>query len=410
MRSLVITSYAPLPPERSSSAVYKRFRMFINALALISDRIEFLCLVSERDVDAYPDPITLDAAQSEYWGHPVHMTLVPIGRRHETMWKHYGAGMFSISGQPYYYQFAGPEQVEAIGRHLATRPDLVFVFRLAAMTAVLRSDIRPERMFFDLDDVEHIVRVRTALEPPFWPGKAIYCAHAPAILAAERQAAKRSQALFVCSEHDARHLRRFGFGPNVTVVPNAISLPEATGDTVAASTVMFIGGYNYKPNRDAAERLLTKIWPIIRADMPNALLIVAGQGPEQIPAFADSPIGVEFTGFVPDLAALYSRCRVVVCPLMMGGGTRVKLIEAASYAKPAVSTRIGAEGLALIDGVEIMLHDDDQSFAAACIALLRDDSLCQRIGAAARAKVVAHHDVKQVERQIADIMCHKDGG
>jgi len=167
---------------------------------------------------------------------------------------------------------------------------------------------------------------------------------------------------------------------------------------------MFIGSHWYKPNGDGAERLLTRIWPLVRARVPGAQLIIAGKSPESIPSYSNPPAGVEFTGFLPDLDALYARSRVVVCPITMGGGTRVKLVEAGGYGKPIVSTRIGAEGLDLEDGVDVLLRDDDRSFADACIRLLSDDTLCARLGAAARAKAVAQYDAAKVERRIANIL------
>lgn len=404
MRSLIITQFAPLPPDQAVDGVYKRLRMFVNGIATFSKTIEFLCLVPELDVQAYSNRADLDAIQSSYWGHAVHMKLVPTARRTETAWNHYGAGVFSISQQPGIYHFAGPTQVKAVRRELSSKPDLVFVFRLGAMAAVLRSGIYLPRMFFDLDDVEHRVRMRTALERPIWPGKVVYCSHVPAILSAEWRGARRSKATFVCSDGDARHLRRLGFGSKVLVIPNALPLPAPGVNSARPETLLYIGSFRYKPNRDGAERLLTKIWPLIRARNPSAKLIIAGKQPEQIPGFNDCLPGVEFTGFVSDLGALYARSRVVVCPLSMGGGTRMKLIEAASYSKPMVSTQIGAEGLDLTNGVDILLRDDDRSFAEACSRLLDDALLCAKLGNAARDKVTCLYDASRVQCRIADIM------
>ena len=144
--------------------------------------------------------------------------------------------------------------------------------------------------------------------------------------------------------------------------------------------------------------------PIIQRQVPAARLIVAGGSPERIPSFQSPSQAVEFTGFVPDLDKLYARSRVIACPITTGGGTRIKLVEAASYGRPMVSTRIGAEGLAFEGGCEIMLCDDDQGFAAACVSLLRDDAACARLGEAARTKMQTLYADKAVVHQIAGIM------
>jgi glycosyltransferase involved in cell wall biosynthesis len=404
VRSLIVSPFAPLPPDRSVAGIYRRLKTFVNGIASFSTEIDFLGLVPEAECAAYPAGRQLDNAQSGYFGCDIRMTLVSTARRQETRWNHYGAGLLCAAQQPEYFRFTGTSQVEAVRRALASRPDLVFVHRLAAMLPVLQTGLTPSRMFFDLDDIDHKVRRRTALERPWWPGKLGYLSHVPALFRAERQGSRRSRAVFVCSDQDARYLRRLGYGLGVRVVHNALPIPVLDYAPVREPALFYIGSFNYKPNRDGAQRLLTRIWPLIRAAYPAARLIIAGQHPEQIPGYAKTIPGVEFTGFVRDLDGLYARVSVAVCPITVGGGTRVKLVEAASYAKPMVSTRIGAEGLALQDGAEILIRESDADFAEACVALLRDPQLGVRLGEAARAKASRLYDANSVARHIAQIM------
>ncbi len=375
--------------------------MFAKALGMLSSSMDLVCFAVSDEI-ARCDTNQLGHNLSQEWGCQVNVTLIPVRQREETAWQHYGAGITAISKQPGYHHYAGHSQIRAIAQQLGKQPDVVFVFGLSAMVALLCTKERPAQMFFDLNDIEHKMRLRAAMTPPFWLGKAIYCTHIPAILAAELQAAHQSRATFVCSDNDARHLRRLGFGRSVTVVPNALPMPEQPPGLVASPTLMFIGSYVYQPNRDAAHRLLTRIWPMVRAKAPQARLIIAGRGGDQIPGAADAA-GVEFTGFVDDLAALYARTRIVLCPIATGGGTRIKLIEAASYGRPIVSTRIGAEGLDLGDGTEILLRDNDSDFADACLRLLQDDYQCIQLGTAARAKAASYYEVGQVEMHIQNL-------
>lgn len=403
LKSLIITQYAPLPPAEAVDGVYKRLRLFVNAIAKISDSIDFLGLVPEADVRRFDGP-ELSATLSSYWGHAVNARLSASCIRKETNWNHYGAGIFSAGAQPGFYHFAGPQQVQAVRTALSSNPDLTFVFRLGAMLPVLRAGFKPARMFFDLDDLEHVAKIRNALAKPVSIGKALYCTQAPALLLAERKAAKLSNGIFVCSEKDRAHLLRLGFGPKVQVVPNAIPIPALSDGDSDEESLLYIGTFRYKPNADGAVRLLTRIWPLVRARRPNAKLIIAGKQPEQIPGFDPSLPGVEFTGFVQDLNALYARSGVVVCPLMVGAGTRIKLLEAASFAKPMVSTAIGAEGLSFQNGSEILIRDDDAGFAEACCQLLESVALRKTLGGAARKKVSALYGASQTEQKIADLM------
>lgn len=402
-RSLIITSLPPLPPAEAVSGAHKRVRTFVNAIAKISDSIEYLGLTPEDNVRAYQGP-ELNAALSSYWGHTVSGTLSATRRRKQTYWSYYGAGVFSAAAQPWYYQFSGPDQVSAVRAALNKKPDLTFVSRLGAMLPVMRSGVKPSRLFFDLDDVEHVANIRKSLARPRSAGSALHCVHSLALLAAERQAAKLSHGMFVCSDKDQAHLHRLGFGQKVKVVPNTVTIPALNQAALETESLMFIGTYWYRPNIDGASRLIKKVWPLVLARRPNAKLIIAGPNPEGIPEFASSPPGVEFTGLVPDLDTLYARSRVIVCPLNVGAGTRLKLLEAASFAKPMVSTSIGAEGLDLEDGSEILIRDNDRAFADACCRLLESAELRSRLGDAARAKVSRSYDAAKMEGRIADLL------
>ena len=404
MRSLVITSNPPPVPALDVHGPYKRLGMFVKAIQRMSSQVEFLHLVPEKYLAQSGDQEQTQRSVSEFWGFPVTVTMAPIRRRPDTLWSHYGAGIFSIFAQPEFGQYSGPEQVAAVAACLDRKPDLVFVQYLAGMCPLLQCERPLPRVFLDFDSVEHMLRLRSAFSPPVWPGKLVYAAHAPAILAAEWTAAARARVTSVCSERDRRHLRRLGIRSNIVVVPNALAVPAKVEPLPKDKTLMFIGVYDYPPNAKAVERLLDRIWPMIHQRLPDARLLIAGKGGEYLPVFKRRVPGVEFLGFVPDVSALYARSRVVCCPLVVGAGTRIKLIEAAAYGRPMVSTRIGAEGLAFVSEEEILLRDDDVGFANACVRLLEDDDLCHRLASAARSRMQSLYDVSQIEERIEQLM------
>ena len=192
-------------------------------------------------------------------------------------------------------------------------------------------------------------------------------------------------------------------------VPNAVKIPSPQR-TTSKQTLLFLGSYFYRPNIEAAKFLIQKIWPLIHRAIPTATLIVAGSQPERIPGYRSDVQGVRFTGFVEDLDDLYRQSRVVCAPILSGGGTRVKIIEAAAYRRPIVSTQIGAEGIELHDGDSIFLRDDPKSFAEACIRLLNDHELCERIGTAARAAVIDKYDQTKIKRLIQEYLTVPEKG
>ncbi|WP_376096687.1 glycosyltransferase [Roseomonas sp. CCTCC AB2023176] len=408
MKALVISQHAPPVPGRDVYGVYKRFGLFMGALGRVAEEIETLHFVPRALLEEHRDLDALSRVQSAHLGANLRVGLAEVHRRQENSWNHYATGISAIHRQPVFHHYGSDDQVRAVAAALARRPDLVFVHRLAAMVPLLRAGGTPARILFDLDDVEHRVVLRKALAPPRSASRLAYLAHVPAILAAERRAAAAAEATFVCSATDRDYLLRRGLRGRIEVIPNAVAMPDAPQPLTAAPTLLFLGTYTYGPNRTAADRLVRGIWPRVHSAMPDATLLIAGGGSESLPGAASPPPGVTFTGFVPDLAALYARARVIACPLTVGGGTRVKLIEAAGYAKPMVSTRIGAEGLDFAPDREILLRDGDEAFAEACLRLFRDDALCQHLGTAARAKAETLYRLDRVQDRIAAIMAGKE--
>jgi len=110
--------------------------------------------------------------------------------------------------------------------------------------------------------------------------------------------------------------------------------------------------------------------------------------------------GIAFPGFVGDLRELYHKTKIVCAPIFSGAGTRVKIIEAAAYGKPIIAPRIGAEGIDMRDGREILIRDEVDSFIEVCLLLLRDMSLCEQLGAAARPRAIQLYDRNNVRELI----------
>lgn len=401
---IVLTASRPPVPGKDVEGHYQRLKLFMRAIGTVAAHVDVVHIVPEHDIADQPDGAELNAMQRRQWGVPVHVCRISHRSRDKTFLNYYLRGIISAAEQPLIQHSTGPAQVAAVARVLSQGCDLVFVHGLAAMCAVLRSGNRAARMVFDLDDVAHRMRIRASLQPPLEPHKLMLLAHAPALLVAERLAASRSRLTFVASEIDRRKLRALNFGAGVTVVPNAVAFPREAPSLTREPTLLFIGDFGYDPNREAGERLALAILPRIRQQVPEPRLLLAGKRAERLSRAARLQPGVECLGFVEDLDQLYARVRVVCCPLRNGGGTRVKLIEGATYGRPLVATTVGAEGLEFTDGAEILVRDDDAGFAEACVHLLRNDALCKRLGAAARDKAGRIYDARRIEAQIAGLL------
>jgi glycosyltransferase involved in cell wall biosynthesis len=137
-----------------------------------------------------------------------------------------------------------------------------------------------------------------------------------------------------------------------------------------AHDIVFVGAMDWLPNIDGARFFIGEILPILRRARPSCSLVLAGRSPvPEVQAFARDPL-ITVTGTVPDVRPYLWNSRLSIVPLRIGGGTRLKIYEAMAAGTPVVSTPVGAEGLAISDGIDISLASDPQAFAARCLELL----------------------------------------
>lgn len=190
------------------------------------------------------------------------------------------------------------------------------------------------------------------------------------------QLALRVRHSVVASPAEVRLLRP---ARNVSALPNGFDFPATLPPVSRESKrLLFYGSLFYKPNEDGVRWLCREVWPLIRAQDPEAQLDVVGLGKEALSDIIGMP-GVTFHGFVDDLDAMIAQAAALVVPLRVAGGTRIKILEAWAKGLPVVSTTIGAEGLAAQDGITALLGDTPEAFAARCLTVLGDAEMRQRL-------------------------------
>jgi GT2 family glycosyltransferase len=165
-------------------------------------------------------------------------------------------------------------------------------------------------------------------------------------------------------------------------------------------TMLFIGSFRHLPNQAALMWFVNQVLPRVRAQCPKARLVVAGSDTPPEHAFAGQKEAVELLGFVEDVRGPLARYAVFVCPILSGSGVRVKLLEAFAAGIPAVSTRIGAEGLATVDGEICRLADHPQGFADAILQLFDDATQAAEMSGRARCEVEALWDSTMVTERL----------
>jgi polysaccharide biosynthesis protein PslH len=195
--------------------------------------------------------------------------------------------------------------------------------------------------------------------------------HARAMRRFERALLARAAESWMVSEADMAAARELCHGARLRYVPNVVDVAAIAPVTPATSgqRAIFVASFTYEPNRNGLRFLLEQVFPRVWAELPDARLTLVGPGLEHQPP---SDPRVQVLGFVEDLRAAYARAACAVVPLLQGGGSPLKFVEALAHGLPVVATPRAAAGLEVRDGEHCLIADGGQEFAAALVRVLRD--------------------------------------
>lgn len=405
MRILFVSRAYPIDFKKKWG-IYKRMQLFIDAIKEFS-HIDMLYYIPYSMIPSEEEFQEEKIKICNFLMASVHLYLCPLYEDIQvstTNWSIIGRGVFSFYNQAMHIGISRKKQISTFNDCLKKKEyDAIFVHRLNCSSPVLQYQKKLPPVFFDIDDIEHIAFVRNLSNPPFYMSKLLYHFQVPALFWGERKMIALSRLTFACSDKDRDYLNKFqsSTSKKVITIPNAIEIPEQSFVS-ESHTILFIGILSYLPNIIAVEYLIEKIFPRIRETIPDVKLIIAGKYPENIKYYGKKLPGIEFPGYVKDLNALYQSAQVICSPMFSGGGTRLKIIEAAAFGKAIVANKLGAEGLVFKDGKNILLRENPQAFAEACIALLKQTELCQKIGDNARKIATQNYDKDNIVQKIKE--------
>jgi glycosyltransferase involved in cell wall biosynthesis len=221
----------------------------------------------------------------------------------------------------------------------------------------------------------------------------------------ERRTLARFHHIIAVSENDRQQMLKMEPACEITVVPTGVDtqqFPVAPPSSATPPRIVFTGSMDWEPNIDAVEYFCGQIWPRILAEFPDAIFQIVGRNPfAKVQRLASQ--SVQVTGTVPSVTDYLRNATVVVVPLRIGGGTRLKIYEAMAMGKALVSTSIGAEGLSFENGRDLLLTDDASSFADAILLLLRDAQVRRKFEQAA-VQLAAQFDWSVVAGQFAEVL------
>ena len=286
--------------------------------------------------------------------------------------------------------------------------DVVHVFRLAALPYAepwLR-DMDKTAGQLDLDEAESVSRhgIAALLRRSGDIGAALLEERAAEqARAREDEVLNRFGRVFVASEADREALRGRGRA-EIVVMPNSLPLPPITPTPPSAGpfTLLFVGTLGYPPNADAARFAAEEILPRLQteSERPVVLRIVGVGAGAAVRQLATLP-GVEVIGEAPDVSPWYRDAHVAIVSLRAGGGTRIKVLEAFAHMRPVVTTTIGIEGIAAESDRHVLVADDAETLALACLRLMDDPALAERLASEAFALFSRGYSSESLARIVA---------
>ena len=225
--------------------------------------------------------------------------------------------------------------------------------------------------------------------------------------ALEKSECRRYDHVIAVSREDREMMRRDYGVEAVTDVPTGVDTEffrPQTGAQPEPASLIFTGSMDWLPNVDAMNWFCREILPLVRAKAPNVRLTVVGRKPgRELLELGERDSLILVTGRVDDVRPFIENATAYIVPIRIGGGTRLKIYEALAMEKPMVSTTVGAEGLPLRDGEELLIADDPESFANAVVRVLSDQAFADELGKRAAANVRERFAWSSVANSFAEI-------
>ncbi len=214
----------------------------------------------------------------------------------------------------------------------------------------------------------------------------------------EARALKEFDAHVTVSERDAERLRLINPKARVFVIENGVETAFYSDHEIGISNqthaqrIVFVGSMDYHANIDGAVHFARNVWPAVQEQRPGLTFTIVGKDPSaEVRELARLP-GIEVTGTVDDVRPFYREAIAAVVPLNVGGGSRLKILEAMAAGVPVVSTTLGAEGLGVRPDENILIADTNEELAKAIIGLTGNEARREELSAAGRALVTSRYD------------------
>lgn len=331
---------------------------------------------------------------------------IPIPRSRGEVF-HFARHMFS----PLPYSVAKHSQPKVVAalRNLleAESYDVIVCDFVAAGGVIPWASSSPKILFTHNVEAQIWLRHFERAPSPIWKG--VTWSEYRKMLRYEHFCLQNAHHVLAVSENDKNAFARSIDTNRITVIPTGVDTEyfrPVGGDGGRPHELVFTGAMDWLANVDAILYFARDILPLIRREIPHITITVAGRLPSpRLLALAHADKQIRVTGSVDDIRPYIGKASVYVVPLRIGGGTRLKIFEAMAMGKAIVSTTIGAEGLPVTDGKEILIADSPESFAHTVVSLLRQPEQRRQLGLSARRLVEQKYSWSIVSDLFDEVLC-----
>lgn len=208
---------------------------------------------------------------------------------------------------------------------------------------------------------------------------------------------------FVVSELDQERLQRIVLSPKVEIIPNGvnISFMKRQKTDYIEKSLLFVGGLSWYPNIDAVTYFCRDIWPEIVKKEKNAKFYIIGKNPpEKLKNIAKKDKNIILMGFVDDIRPKMSSVSAFVCPMRVGGGTRLKVLDALAMGVPLIATRMACEGIPLINGQHVLFSENPKEFVENILMVFESNALREKLQMNSRQLIKNQFDFVKIGKKM----------
>ncbi len=397
MKILFLTPYVPYP--LNNGGLIRVHHLMIN-LGVKHD-VTVICMEPDNDAQAQGIKVIEDAG--------ISIETVPVANNQKKELKRIYQLLSLVSTKPYQYkQYHSDAMQKAISKHLNEGNYELLLVEFSQMGYYqLNTDIP---RFVDQHNVEYEIMRRTYETEKNPLRKLLAYSEWKKFYKQEIENCEKFTGCLTTSRRDAEILQQRSPGMKCHVIPNGVDSEffrlntTATNDELDPNMVLFTGTISYYPNTEGILWFYKTIWPLIKVKNSHATFCIAGKAPPpEVQAIAESDESVTVTGMVDDMRDYYTKAAVVIVPLRVGGGTRLKILEGMAMSKAIVSTSVGAEGIDHTNGKDILLKDTPEDFSDAVVNVMSDAALRQQLEIGGRHLVEAKYDWRAVTDKLSDV-------